>query len=81
MVSRRYLQDDVSTAEVKEEAVKDKSEKWQYIKKPEMLLIKLGLVGLFALVVESAMFDWSGIYFESVLRCLNLCRLAFWCLW
>ena len=36
MVSRRYLQDDVSTAEVKEEAVEDKSEKWQYIKRPEM---------------------------------------------
>lgn len=38
MVSSRYLQDDVSTAE----AVEDKSEKWQYIKRPEMLLIKLG---------------------------------------
>lgn len=77
MVSRRYLQDDVSTAEVKEEAVKDKSEKWQYIKKPEMLLIKLGLVGLFALVVESAMFDWSGIYFESVLQVPKSLQIGF----
>lgn len=77
MVSRRYLQDDVSTAEVKEEAVEDKSEKWQYIKKPEMLLIKLGLVGLFALVVESAMFDWSGIYFESVLQVPKSLQIGF----
>ena len=77
MMSRRYLQDDVSTAEVKEEAVEDKSEKWQYIKKPEMLLIKLGLVGLFALVVESAMFDWSGVYFESVLQVPKSLQIGF----
>jgi len=77
MVSRRYLQDDISTAEVKEEAVEDKSEKWQYIKKPEMLLIKLGLVGLFALVVESAMFDWSGVYFESVLQVPKSLQIGF----
>ena len=62
MVSRRYLQDDVSTAEVKEEAVEDKSEKWQYIKKPEMLLIKLGLV---------------GIYFESVLQVPKSLQIGF----
>lgn len=77
MVSCRYLQDDVSTAEVKEEAVEDKSEKWQYIKRPEMLLIKLGLVGLFALVVESAMFDWSGVYFESVLQVPKSLQIGF----
>ena len=77
MMSRRYLQDDVSTAEVKEEAVEDKSEKWQYIKKPEMLLIKLGLGGLFALVVESAMFDWSGVYFESVLQVPKSLQIGF----
>lgn len=77
MVSRRYLQDDVSTVEVQEEAAEDKSEKWQYIKKPEMLLIKLGLVGLFALVVESAMFDWSGIYFESVLQVPKSLQIGF----
>ena len=77
MVSRRYLQDDVFTAEVKEEAVEDKSEKWQYIKRPEMLLIKLGLVGLFALVVESEMFDWSGVYFESVLQVPKSLQIGF----
>lgn len=77
MVSCRYLQDDVFTAEVKEEAVEDKSEKWQYIKRPEMLLIKLGLVGLFALVVESAMFDWSGVYFESVLQVPKSLQIGF----
>lgn len=77
MVSRKYLQEDIASAEVREEPVADKSEKWQYIRKPEMLLIKLGLVGLFALVVESAMFDWSGVYFESVLQVPKSLQIGF----
>ena len=77
MVSRKYLQEDVASAEVQEEPVADKSEKWQYIRKPEMLLIKLGLVGLFALVVERAMFDWSGVYFESVLQVPKSLQIGF----
>ena len=77
MVNRKYLQEDIVAADVKEEPTADKSEKWQYIRKPEMLLIKLGLVGLFALVVESAMFDWSGVYFESVLQVPKSLQIGF----
>ena len=77
MVNRKYLQEDIVVADVKEEPAADKSEKWQYIRKPEMLLIKLGLVGLFALVVESAMFDWSGVYFESVLQVPKSLQIGF----
>lgn len=77
MVNRKYLQEDIVAADVKEEPAADKSEKWQYIRKPEMLLIKLGLVGLFALVVESAMFDWSGVYFESVLQVPKSLQIGF----
>lgn len=78
MSSRSYLQEDMEQVKVEEEVVKeDKSEKWQYIKRPEMLLIKLGLVGLFALIVESAMFDWSGVYFESVLRVPKSLQIGF----
>lgn len=76
MVSSKYLQKDVVVTE--DESVKgDKTEKWKYIKRPEMLLIKLGLVGLFALLVESAMFDWSGIYFESVLQVPKSLQIGF----
>lgn len=77
MVCRRYLQEDTASAKVEEEAEEDKTKKWQYIKKPEMLLIKLGLAGLFALVVESAMFDWSGVYFESVLKVPKSLQIGF----
>lgn len=48
-----------------------------FIRKPEMLLIKLGIVGLFALIVESAMFDWSGVYFESVLQVPKSLQIGF----
>ena len=78
MLSRSYLQEDTEQVKAEEEIVKeDKSEKWQYIKRPEMLLIKLGLVGLFALIVESAMFDWSGVYFESVLQVPKSLQIGF----
>lgn len=76
MTSSKYLQKEVVVAEdesVKEEA----SNKWTYIRRPEMLLIQLGLVGLFALVVESAMFDWSGVYFESVLQVPKSLQIGF----
>lgn len=77
MVSRRYLQEDVPSSEVKDEPAAGKPDKWQYIRKPEMLLIKLGVIGLFALVVESAMFDWSGVYFESVLKVPKSLQIGF----
>ncbi len=74
LFSRRYLQDDGAAAV---EAPTESSVKWQYIRRPEMLLVKLGLAGLFALVVESAMFDWSGIYFESVLEVPKSLQIGF----
>lgn len=77
LVSRRYLQEDTMAAQEEKQEAENKPEKWQYIKKPEMLLIKLGLVGLFALVVESAMFDWSGVYFESVLKVPKSLQIGF----
>ena len=48
-----------------------------FIRKPEGLLIQLGIVGLFALIVESAMFDWSGIYFESVVQAPKSLQIGF----
>ena len=71
LVSRKYLQEDVAVESPEEEKEAEKKEApalLSFIRKPEMLLIQLGIVGLFALVVESAMFDWSGLYFESVLQ-------------
>lgn len=84
VAGRGYLQEDVTTDE---EAVdtdsptagekKEAPALLSFIRKPEMLLIQLGVVGLFALIVESAMFDWSGIYFESVLQAPKSLQIGF----
>ena len=80
LVSRKYLQEDVAVESPEEEKEAEKKEApalLSFIRKPEMLLIQLGIVGLFALVVESAMFDWSGLYFESVLQVPKSLQIGF----
>ena len=74
-VSGRYLSND-RPEQVSPETVGKPDKPW-YLKKPEPLLIQLGIVGLFALVIESAMFDWSGVYFESVLRVPKSLQIGF----
>jgi MFS family permease len=71
LFGRKYLQDDVApVSSVSGSAAEKKASPalLRFIRHPEKLLIQLGVVSLFALVVESAMFDWSGLYFEEVIR-------------
>lgn len=35
---------------------------------PELLLLQLGVIWLIALIVENTMFEWSDIYFQSVIK-------------
>lgn len=74
-VSGRYLSND--RPEEPEKTPESKPDKPWFLKKPESLLIQLGVVGLFALVIESAMFDWSGVYFESVLQVPKSLQIGF----
>lgn len=53
---------------------------WDLIKKrqvPEVLLIYLGLIWLSALIVENTMFDWSDIYFNSVIKAPESLQIGF----
>ena len=77
---RKYLQED----KVRQfEEVETKTEQKEtpallsFIRKPEFLLIQFGIAGLFGLIVESAMFDWSGLYFESVLQVPKSLQIGF----
>lgn len=36
--------------------------------KPDALLLRLGVIGFFGMACEGAMFDWSGIYFQTVVK-------------
>lgn len=82
LCGRRYLQDDLvrqfEEVEVKEEkGQKETPALLSFIRKPELILIQFGLAGLFGLIVESAMFDWSGLYFESVLQVPKSLQIGF----
>lgn len=82
LCGRRYLQDDrvrqFEEVEVKEEkGQKETPALLSFIRKPELILIQFGLAGLFGLIVESAMFDWSGFYFESVLQVPKSLQIGF----
>lgn len=46
-------------------------------RKPEKLLLIFGTAGLFGLIVESAMFDWSGTYFQTVLQVPKTLQIGF----
>jgi MFS family permease len=81
LLSRRHLRNEApeekaQTAEGEEQP--KKSSVWlDFLRRPEMLLIQLGVMGLFALVVESAMFDWSGVYFNAVLKVPSSLQIGF----
>lgn len=47
----------------------DKANKSQpFFAKPDALLLKLGLIAFSSMVCEGTMFDWSGIYFQKVVK-------------
>jgi len=86
LFGKKYLQNDKDLeieesvegpAAIPEQEKKEAPALLSFIRKPEILLIQLGIVGLFALIVESAMFDWSGIYFESVLHVPKSLQIGF----
>lgn len=80
MFGRKYLQEDIKRQFDEVESKNEKKEApalLSFIRKPEFLLIQFGLVGLFGLIVESAMFDWSGLYFESVLNVPKSLQIGF----
>jgi MFS family permease len=76
LMGRPYLQEDAEDdRDIRDDG--DKEEGKRRFRMPEKILLQLGLIGLFALIVESAMFDWSGIYFESVIQAPKSLQIGF----
>lgn len=44
------------------------TEKTSFFTKPERSLVLLGIIGFFSMATEGAMFDWSGVYFQDVVK-------------
>ena len=54
------------------------AEKQPLFVKPDLYLLKLGLIALCCMICEGAMFDWSGVYFRKVvLAPLGLVTLGY----
>jgi hypothetical protein len=33
-------------------------------------LVQLGIIGFLSMAIEGAMFDWSGVYFQDIVKAL-----------
>jgi len=79
LIHKKYLQKNLTNKNAEkpkeqEVQVETKSKKF---KMPELVLLQLGVIGLFALIVESAMFDWGGVYFESIVQAPKSLQIGF----
>lgn len=78
LTNYKYLQDTKNTpSSQKETEAKEQSPKSKKSWLPELLLIQLGIVWLLALVVENTMFEWSNVYFESVIKAPDTLQVGF----
>lgn len=77
LINRKYLQEDNITEQQHPKEIENPKVKENKLKMPEIVLLQLGLIGLFALIVESAMFDWGGIYFESIVHAPRSLQIGF----
>ncbi len=49
-------------------AVSKSAASFKRMRKPDALLLKLGIIGFCCLSCEGCMFDWSGVYFKQVVK-------------
>ena len=42
--------------------------KTSFFKKPQGVLVQLGIIGFCSMATEGAMFDWSGVYFKEIVK-------------
>lgn len=76
LINRKYLQKDTVVTS-NEQSDEKKESIFHYLKKPEIILIQLGFIGLCALFTESAMFDWGGVYFQSIVKAPKSLQIGF----
>lgn len=79
LINHRYLPEHKHEEQGVEEEGEEKS-LWDVIKErklPETLLIQLGIIWLLALIVENTMFEWSDLYFQSVIKAPSSMQIGF----
>jgi len=76
ILNYRYLQEKSAEENSDNKAVKNEEQKKGF-KLPEVLLIQLGIIWLLALIVENTMFEWSDVYFQSVINAPESLQVGF----
>lgn len=76
LINYKYLQETSVSPKQKEEKSIEKSTSGKF-HLPETLLIQLGLIWLLALIVENTMFEWSDVYFQSVIKAPESLQVGF----
>lgn len=79
LLNYKYLQEPAVTTETTKEdtEILQTEKKSKKFNMPESLLIQLGLVWLLALIVENTMFEWSDVYFQSVIKAPESLQVGF----
>jgi MFS family permease len=77
LVNYKYLQEPASETGKAAQKKETEKTKTKGFRMPETLLILLGLVWLLALIVENTMFEWSDLYFKSVIKAPESLRVGF----
>ncbi len=74
----KYLQEPtVEKERTKKVTIEETPDKKKRFHLPETLLIQLGLIWLLALIVENTMFEWSDVYFQSVIKAPESLQVGF----
>ncbi|NDV96243.1 MFS transporter [Dysgonomonas sp. 521] len=77
ILNYKYLQEPTVVKEPKKVKAEESSVRSKGLRMPETLLIQLGLVWLLALIVENTMFEWSDVYFQSVIKAPESLQVGF----
>jgi len=77
LINYKYLQEPATVSEKSKKIEPEEKAKTGKFHLPETLLIQLGLVWLLALIVENTMFEWSDVYFQSVIKAPESLQVGF----
>ncbi len=75
VLNSKYLQEETAKTEVENTLPTEK--KATAFRRPQLILIQLGIIWLLALIVENTMFEWSDIYFQSVIKAPKSLQIGF----
>jgi MFS family permease len=75
--SNRFLLKEIEPQAVAESPQKEKTKITLKTIFSEIILLQLGLIWLFALIIENTMFDWSNVYFESTIQAPKAMQVGF----